>query len=90
MLSTPLDEFVSMYRCIDTVHCTGETLLHVLIICDTKLHTRLARTLIKCFPKLALDAVEGEEYLGTAGRRGGAGRGRVGAGLRGAGDLISL
>lgn len=42
----------------------GETLLHVLIICDTKIHTRLARTLIKCFPKLALDVVEGEEYLG--------------------------
>lgn len=42
----------------------GETLLHVLIICDTKIHTRLARTLIKCFPKIALDVVEGEEYLG--------------------------
>ncbi|CAG9772874.1 unnamed protein product [Ceutorhynchus assimilis] len=44
----------------------GETLLHVLIICDTKIHTRLARTLIKCFPKLALDIVEGEEYLGAS------------------------
>uniref|UniRef100_A0A6P7GQ50 Transient receptor potential cation channel subfamily V member 6 n=1 Tax=Diabrotica virgifera virgifera TaxID=50390 RepID=A0A6P7GQ50_DIAVI len=44
----------------------GETLLHVLIICDTKIHTRLARTLIKCFPKLALDVVEGEEYLGAS------------------------
>ncbi|KAL1138771.1 hypothetical protein AAG570_008833 [Ranatra chinensis] len=44
----------------------GETLLHVLIICDTKLHTRLARTLIKCFPKLAVDVVEGEEYLGAS------------------------
>lgn len=43
---------------------TGETLLHVLIICDTKLHTRLARLLLKCFPKLALDVVEGEDYLG--------------------------
>lgn len=42
----------------------GETLLHVLIICDTKLHTRLARTLLKCFPRLAVDIVEGEEYLG--------------------------
>lgn len=42
----------------------GETLLHVLIICDTKIHTKLARTLIRCFPKLALDVVEGEEYLG--------------------------
>ncbi|XP_066138980.1 uncharacterized protein iav [Euwallacea fornicatus] len=44
----------------------GETLLHLLIICDTKIHTRLARTLIKCFPKLALDVVEGEEYLGAS------------------------
>lgn len=42
----------------------GETLLHVLIICDTKTHTKLARTLIKCFPRLAVDIVEGEEYLG--------------------------
>lgn len=44
----------------------GESLLHVLIICDTKIHTKLARTLIKCFPKLALDVVEGEEYLGAS------------------------
>ncbi|GLG93506.1 Inactive, transient receptor potential ion channel [Gryllus bimaculatus] len=44
----------------------GETLLHVLIICDTKVHTRLARTLLKCFPKLALDIVEGEDYLGAS------------------------
>nr|QEQ91636.1 inactive [Periplaneta americana] len=44
----------------------GETLLHVLIICDTKVHTRLARTLLKCFPKLALDVVEGEDYLGAS------------------------
>lgn len=68
----------------------GESLLHVLIICDTKvcfdkqtdlfkrysryeikplcyffqIHTRLARTLVKCYPKLSLDVVEGEEYLG--------------------------
>lgn len=44
----------------------GETLLHVLIICDTKLHTRLARTLLKCFPRLSQDVVEGEEYLGAS------------------------
>ncbi|CAH2237659.1 uncharacterized protein LOC120634301 isoform X2 [Pararge aegeria] len=44
----------------------GESLLHVLIICDTKTHTRLARTLVKCFPKLSLDVVEGEEYLGAS------------------------
>ncbi|XP_059055695.1 uncharacterized protein LOC131849606 [Achroia grisella] len=44
----------------------GESLLHVLIICDTKIHTRLARTLVKCFPKLSSDVVEGEEYLGAS------------------------
>ncbi|CAG9124850.1 unnamed protein product [Plutella xylostella] len=44
----------------------GESLLHVLIICDTKIHTRLARTLVKCYPKLSLDVVEGEEYLGAS------------------------
>ena len=42
----------------------GETLLHLLIICDTKIHTRLAKILLKCYPKLAVDCVEGEEYLG--------------------------
>ncbi|XP_041970712.1 uncharacterized protein LOC121727076 [Aricia agestis] len=44
----------------------GESLLHVLIICDTKIHTRIARTLVKCYPKLSLDVVEGEEYLGAS------------------------
>ncbi|XP_014479481.1 PREDICTED: uncharacterized protein LOC106746875 [Dinoponera quadriceps] len=44
----------------------GETLLHVLIICDTLMHTRIARTLLKCFPRLAIDVVEGEEYLGAS------------------------
>lgn len=81
----------------------GESLLHVLIICDTKVHTkwerklsyflllaltkkkkqqnfilihrfsfnfrfyeRLARLLIRVFPELALDVMEGEEYLGAS------------------------
>ncbi|XP_026467661.1 uncharacterized protein LOC113371242 [Ctenocephalides felis] len=44
----------------------GESMLHVLIICDTRLHTKLARTLLRCFPNLALDVVEGEEYLGAS------------------------
>ena len=42
----------------------GETLLHVLIMCNTRVHTRLARLLLKVFPKLAVDVVEGDEYLG--------------------------
>ncbi|XP_029669571.1 uncharacterized protein LOC115239269 [Formica exsecta] len=44
----------------------GEALLHVLIICDTRIHTRIARILLKCFPRLAIDVVEGEEYLGAS------------------------
>ncbi|KAF0313003.1 Transient receptor potential cation channel subfamily V member 6 [Amphibalanus amphitrite] len=43
----------------------GETLLHVLIICNTRTHTRIAKILLKCFPKLAVDVVEGQEYLGS-------------------------
>lgn len=45
----------------------GESLLHVLIICNTLVHTRIARLLLKCFPRLVIDKVEGEEYLGTTG-----------------------
>lgn len=44
----------------------GESLLHVLIICDTKIHTKLARILLRIFPILALDVMEGEEYLGAS------------------------
>lgn len=44
----------------------GETLLHVLIICDTKVHTKLARILLRVFSILALDVMEGEEYLGAS------------------------
>lgn len=42
----------------------GESLLHVLIICDTKIHTKLARILLRVFPMLSVDVMEGEEYLG--------------------------
>ncbi|XP_068157294.1 LOW QUALITY PROTEIN: uncharacterized protein iav [Drosophila tropicalis] len=44
----------------------GESLLHVLIICDSKIHTKLARVLLRVFPNLALDVMEGEEYLGAS------------------------
>ncbi|XP_050436250.1 transient receptor potential cation channel subfamily V member 5 [Adelges cooleyi] len=44
----------------------GESLLHVLIICDTTVHTRLSRLLLKHFPMLSQDVVEGEEYLGAS------------------------
>lgn len=45
----------------------GESLLHILIICDTLVHTKIARILLKVFPKVALDMIEGEEYLGATG-----------------------
>lgn len=44
----------------------GESLLHVLIICDSRLHTKLARLLLRVYPPLALDVMEGEEYLGAS------------------------
>lgn len=44
----------------------GESLLHVLIICDTKIHTKLARILLRVFPILSVDVMEGEEYLGAS------------------------
>lgn len=44
----------------------GESLLHVLIICDTKIHTKLARILLRVFPMLSVDMMEGEEYLGAS------------------------
>ncbi len=43
---------------------SGESLLHILIICDTLVHTRIARLLLQNFPRLAVDKIEGEEYLG--------------------------
>jgi transient receptor potential cation channel subfamily V protein 6 len=45
----------------------GESLLHILIICDTMVHTKIARILLKVFPRVAIDMIEGEEYLGTTG-----------------------
>jgi len=45
----------------------GESLLHILIICDTLIHTRIARLLLKCFPRSAWDMIEGQEYLGATG-----------------------
>ncbi|XP_077283026.1 transient receptor potential cation channel subfamily V iav isoform X2 [Arctopsyche grandis] len=64
----PLSKWRDHAACWQMRHrgALGESLLHVLIICDTRLHTRLARTLLKCFPRLALDVVEGEEYLGAS------------------------
>ena len=42
-------------------------MLHILIICDSPIHTRIARLLLKYFPRCGLDMVEGEEYLGATG-----------------------
>ena len=43
---------------------SGESLLHILIICDTLVHTRIARLLLQIYPRCAVDKIEGEEYLG--------------------------
>ena len=45
----------------------GESLLHILIICDSPIHTRIARLLLKHYPVCGYDMVEGEEYLGATG-----------------------
>jgi len=39
----------------------GESLLHVLIICDSKIHTKLARVLLRVFPNLLQELVEQDE-----------------------------
>ena len=42
----------------------GESLLHVLIVCNTSKHFKLAKILLVAFPNLALDVVEGNEFRG--------------------------
>ncbi|KAL7022581.1 hypothetical protein ACKWTF_012298 [Chironomus riparius] len=64
----PLGKWVDHKACWQMQYrgALGESLLHVLIICDTKLHTKLARLLTRVFPELAIDVMEGEEYLGAS------------------------
>ena len=45
----------------------GESLLHILVICNTLVHTRIARILLRYFPRCGIDRIEGEEYLGATG-----------------------
>lgn len=49
----PLSKWKDHEACWQMQHrgSLGESLLHVLIICDTRMHTRIARTLLKCFPR---------------------------------------
>jgi len=42
----------------------GESLLHVLIVCNSFQHTKLAKMLVTLFNNLALDVVEGDEFKG--------------------------
>lgn len=42
----------------------GESLLHILIICNSELHTRIAKCLLQRFPQLAHDIFQSEEYYG--------------------------
>jgi len=64
----PLGKWVDHKACWQMQYrgSLGESLLHVLIICDTKTHTKLARILLRVFPVLSLDVIEGEEYLGAS------------------------
>ena len=39
----------------------------MLIICNTLVHSRIARILLKVFPRLGIDKIEGLEYLGATG-----------------------
>lgn len=43
----------------------GESLLHILMICNSELHTRIAKCLLQRFPQLAHDIFQSEEYYGT-------------------------
>ncbi|XP_050533722.1 transient receptor potential cation channel subfamily V member 5 isoform X2 [Daktulosphaira vitifoliae] len=64
----PLKKWVDHLACWQMQYrgSLGESLLHVLIMCDTTLHTRLSRLLLKYYPILSQDIVEGEEYLGAS------------------------
>lgn len=42
-------------------------MLHILIICDTLIHARIARILLRHYPQCGIDRIEGEEYLGATG-----------------------
>ncbi|XP_054709166.1 transient receptor potential cation channel subfamily V member 5-like [Uloborus diversus] len=44
----------------------GESLLHILAICNTDAHTQIALYLLDLYPALAQDIVEGEEYYGAS------------------------
>lgn len=42
----------------------GESLLHILIICNTSVHTIIAKLLINKYPSLVHDIFETDEYYG--------------------------
>lgn len=64
----PLSKWVDHKACWQMQYrgSLGESLIHVLIICDTKMHTKLTRILLRVFPEQAIDVMEGEEYLGAS------------------------
>lgn len=64
----PLSKWVDHKACWQMQYrgSLGESLIHVLVICDTKMHTKLARILLRVFPEQAIDIMEGEEYLGAS------------------------
>ena len=69
-VSIPMDEEVPSWQ--DHQACwnfeyrgsLGESLLHVLIVCNSFQHTKLAKMLVTLFNNLSLDVVEGDEFKG--------------------------
>lgn len=68
--SVPLDEnvphWVDHKACWSFEHrgSLGESLLHVLLMCNSSIHTKLAKMLLLAFPNLSLDIVESGEFRG--------------------------
>ena len=44
----------------------GESLLHILIMCNSLIHTKIARIMLRYFPRTVMDIIEGEEYHGVS------------------------
>ncbi|XP_067126001.1 transient receptor potential cation channel subfamily V member 5-like [Centruroides vittatus] len=67
-ISVPLDDGPIHKRLwkLESRGLLGESLLHILVICNTPTHTEIALTLLELFPNLALDIIEGDEYFGAS------------------------
>ncbi|UYV74220.1 Iav [Cordylochernes scorpioides] len=52
---------------LDTRGFLGESIMHVLVLCNSAVHTKIALVLLRLYPALALDVIEGPEYYGASG-----------------------